>query len=139
MFDLIYYAKQAHVKVCCLIQKKNRVDVKEQFEKISAILSPLVDKQYLTWHVLESFIFDNYRKVLLFRGKNGDFFGQVPTPYQYVIRKEITLFCVTNIDGIQSHLGENDQIIIAYPTLKTSESSEFLIMVMIRSLPLNSA
>ena len=55
------------------------------------------------------------------------------------MRKEITVFCVTNIDGIQSHLGENDQIIIAYPTLKTSESLEFLIMVMIRSLPLSSA
>ena len=73
VFDLLYYAMQAHVKVCCLIQEKKRVDVKEQFEKISAILSPLVE--YLTWHVLESFIFDNYRKVLLFRGKNGDFFG----------------------------------------------------------------
>ena len=61
--------------------KKKRVDVKEQFEKIFAILSPLVDKEYLTWHVLESFIFDNYRKVLLFRGKNGDFFCSNPHPH----------------------------------------------------------
>ena len=72
-------------------------------------------------------------------GKMAIFLVKSPPPYQYEIRKEITVFCVTNIDGIQSHLGENDQIIIAYPTLKTSESSEFLIMVMIRSLPLSSA